>query len=86
MLPFNFKDNRSSIENVINARIKIAGLKDPAGFTLIEGIVIPVTTQLLQEYTSLNGKLLPQVAIVGKSTGLMYFFYLDSLFPGQGLD
>lgn len=84
--PFNFAKNEERILTEINKRIKIAGISDPDGFTLIQGIIIPVTAQLLEEITPLTGKLLPQVAIVGNDTGLIYYFYLDKLFPGEGLD
>ncbi len=84
--PFNFAKNKQRIEVEINKRIKVAGLTDKDGFTLIEGIIIPVSAQLLEEVTPLGGKLFPQIAIFGNSSGLIYYFYLDSLFPGEGLD
>jgi hypothetical protein len=85
MLPFSFRENEDKILEEVNKRIKIANISDPDGFTLIQGIIIPGTTQLLEEYTPF-GKLFPQVAVVGKRSGMVHYFYLDKLFPGQGLD
>jgi hypothetical protein len=52
MLPFSFRENEDKILEEVNKRIKIANISDPDGFTLIQGIIIPGTTQLLEEYTS----------------------------------
>ena len=86
MLPFKFAPNKDRILKEVEKRIKLAGIKDPKGFTLMEGIIVPVTAQVLDEITSMSGRLMPQVAIVGNSTGLVYYFYLDNLLPGEGLD
>ena len=85
MKPFRFKENEDRILEEVNRRIKIANLTDPEGFTLIQGIIIPGTTQLLEDITPF-GKLFPQVAIVGNESGIVHYFYLDKLFPGEGLD
>lgn len=84
--PFNFRTNKQRIQDEINSRIKIANLKDPQGFTLIEGIIVPGIKDELMDVVPLGGRIFPQVAIVGNSTGEVHYFYLDKLFPGEGLD
>lgn len=86
MLSFDFNKNKDRIEKAINKQIQRAGIKDPEGFTLLEGIVIPRITPLLEDIVPVDGRLFPQVAIIGNSTGVVYYFYLDKLFPGEGLD
>lgn len=86
MQSFNFTEHKQRIEDEVNKRIKIAQLEDPKGFTLIEGIVMSVIRTELRDVNPVDGKILPQVAILGNSSGIVYYFYLDSLFPGEGLD
>jgi len=86
MQPFDFAKNKPRIEKVVNERLKKAGLKDPEGFTLIEGVVTTIVLPVLKEVNSVGGKILPQVAVIGNSTGIVHYFYLEKLFPGEGLD
>lgn len=86
MLPFDFHQNKEHILEEVNKRIKLSKIEDPKGFTLIEGIIMTQISPVLREHNQIGGKLFPQVAIVGNSSGIVYYFYLEKLFPGQGLD
>lgn len=85
MEPFDFYKNKDEITNAVNRHIKIAGLTDPDGFTLLEGFVAPVIYKTIEDYLPLQGRLLPQVAVIGNRSGVIYYFYLDTLFPGRNL-
>ncbi len=86
MEPFDFLKNKQRIEVAVNEHIELAGLKDPEGFTLIEGFVAPTIHQTLSDNMPIGGRALSLVAVVGNSSGLLHYFYLDTLFPGEGLE
>lgn len=86
MKQFDFAENRDEILKRVNLRLKQLNLTDPDGFTLLEGFVAPIIHSQVEDVMDLRGRLLPQVAVIGKKTGVVHYFYLDNLFPGQGLD
>lgn len=83
---FSFAENRERIEKALDKHIKLAGISDPEGFTLLEGFVAPVIFPQITDFMNLQGRLFPQVAIIGNKSGVVYYFYLDKLFPGESLD
>ena len=86
MEPFNFTKNKKRIEETVNKHIALAGLNDPDGFTLLEGFIAPTINQTISDNMTTFGRNFPTVAVIGNSTGLVYYFYLDKLFPGEGLE
>ncbi len=81
--PFDYYANKDRIEKAVNKHIALAGLKDPKGFTLIEGIIIPNIRPEVADNMPIGGKVFPQIAVLANSSGLIYYFYLDKLFPGE---
>lgn len=60
----------------VNRRIS----EEPAGLTLVDGFVM----QGLQDRTNgifIGGKSIPLVAVVGNTTGRMYYFALKAILP-----
>lgn len=86
MQPFEFAKNRQRILDKLSEHIKLAGISDPEGFTLLEGFIAPVIHKKIEDVMFPQGKLFLQVAIIGNKSGIVYYFYLDKLFPGEGLE
>jgi hypothetical protein len=55
-------------------------LHNENGFTLVEGFVSLPIQQNLNTY-NIGGQSVPMIALVGKTTGRMYFFALRQLLP-----
>lgn len=84
--PFDFNKNKDRIETAVNKNIALAGLEDPKGFSLVEGFVAPTIHQVLSDDMKVAGKALSVVAVVANSSGLIYYFHLDILLPGENLE
>jgi hypothetical protein len=78
-----FEANKERIRQALDARLKAPGSTQflgEQGFTLIDGFFNQSFQKELPGIM-IGGQALPMVAIVGNTTGRVYFFALKSLLP-----
>ena len=85
MASLKFKDIETQILQSVQQKITVLAIKDPLGFELINGFINSSLQSELGGAISLGGPSLPCVCIVGKSTGITYFFALKILLPNLPL-
>lgn len=76
------KFDKQQITDAIQAKLQMTPIIGENGFTIIEGFII----QPLGEEISGNvigGRTIPLVAIVGNTSGRMYYFALKALLPNK---
>jgi hypothetical protein len=92
MEPLKFDDFKEKIANALNSRIK--SLNSPiidesavaeSGYILIEGFFNLGFQKELSGGLILGGPTLPSVAVVGNTSGRIYFFALKALLPDISL-
>jgi hypothetical protein len=76
-----FEELKPKIQEAIENKLKQSPIQGEEGFILIDGFFM----QTLQKETSgsfvIGGPSVPSVAVVGKTTGRIYFFALKVLLP-----
>lgn len=77
----NFDQLKNQIETAIEERLKKGIISDQSGFILIDGFINMPFQKELGNAFQIGGPTVPGVAIVGKSTGLIYTFALKVLLP-----
>ncbi len=81
MESIKFEQYKPQIEQAINLRISQGVISDPSGFILLDGFInIQLKKEMVGEFL-IGGLSVPSVAVVGKSTGLVYTFALKVLIP-----
>lgn len=81
MSTINFETYKLEIQQAIELRIKQGIISDPSGFVLLEGFIhTPLQMEIGGAFV-IGGQMVPTVAVVGKSTGLIYSFALKVLIP-----
>jgi len=82
MNPINFNSIKNELQNALQERIRLTHLVgETAGFTLVEGFLnSPLQTEISGSLV-IGGPNIPMVAIVGNSSGRMYFFALKAVLP-----
>ncbi len=81
MAVINFEQYRSQIQTAIESKIKLGSISDPQGFILIDGFInMPFQKEMGGAFV-IGGPTVPAVAVVGKSTGLIYSFALKVILP-----
>ena len=82
MNSINFDEYKTEISRAIDLKVAL-GLfpHEPQGFILIDGFINIISQKPLGGALFLGGPTIPTVAIVGKSTGLVYTFALKILLP-----
>jgi hypothetical protein len=81
MSVINFETHKGEIQAAIQSKIEAGVITDPSGFILIDGFInTPIQKDVGNTYL-LGGPAIPAVAVVGKSTGLIYTFALKVLLP-----
>jgi len=80
--PINFEEKKQDILNALNTNMP-ADMKtaEPDGFTLIEGFVSQPINKAISGAFIIGGPSIPMVAVVGNTTGRMYYFALKKLLP-----
>lgn len=82
MVQVNFDQYKDQIISAIETKAITTGvIKDPLGFTLIEGFFNFPFQKEIGNNLVIGGATIPTIAIVGKSTGIMYTFALKALLP-----
>jgi len=77
-----FEDLRVKITDAINIKIKTGLLpKDKEGYILVDGYINMQLQNELNGSIIIGGPTIPTVAIVGKSSALIYTFALKALLP-----
>jgi hypothetical protein len=79
-----FQDLREKIISSLNKKIEILGIQE--GVTLVPRIINQPASIKLSNAIIIGGDTLPIVAVVGKETGLIYFFSLQSLIPEMDIN
>jgi hypothetical protein len=77
----NFEQEKEKIQQAIEKRIAQGIISDPGGFILIEGFINMPTHNEVGGAFVIGGPTIPTVAVVGKTTGLIYTFALKILLP-----
>lgn len=81
----NFEDYKVQIEAAINQRISKGIISDIEGFILLDGFInMPLQKEMVGSFV-IGGPTVPGVAVVGKSTGIIYTFALKILIPNVQL-
>jgi hypothetical protein len=81
MISVKFEDEKENIQKEIEKKISTGVIKDPGGFILIEGFINMPTQNEVGGAFVIGGPTIPTVAVVGKTTGLVYTFALKILLP-----
>ncbi len=83
MASIKFEDYKQRITEAIQARLRVSPIMGENGFTLVEGFIMqPLSNEII---VMLGGPTIPLVAIVGNTSGRMYYFALKAL-NIQGLE
>ena len=82
MNPINFNSIKNELQTALQERLKLTPLVgETRGFTLVEGFLnSPLQTEISGNLV-IGGPNIPMVAIVGNSSGRMYFFALKAVLP-----
>lgn len=81
MATINFEEYKVKVQQAIELRIKNGILSDPEGFIIIDGFVNIQFQKEMGGAFVIGGPTIPAVAIVGKSSGLVFTFALKALIP-----
>lgn len=85
MAKHDFKTLKPRISSALNTVIRSGGVPaDPKGYAIVDGFVISSLTNHIGNDAGyvLTGEGIPQVMIVGNSTGIVYYFAIGTLLPG----
>lgn len=79
MQPINFLDYRQRILDALNTRADALGINEPT--TLIDGFISqPLQSELTGAFV-IGGPTIPMIAVVGQTSGKIYYFALKALLP-----
>jgi hypothetical protein len=82
MAELNFDQYKKQITSAIQQRIAQSSLPgETSGVTLVDGFIMQAIQETLGEGLVLGGPAIPMVAIVGNTTGRVYFFAFKALLP-----
>ena len=81
MTPIKFDDYKQRITDAIQAKLQITPIIGENGFTLVEGFIMQPLSKEVSGNIIIGGPTIPLVAIVGNTSGRMYYFALKALLP-----
>jgi len=81
MTPIKFDDYKQRITDAIQEKLKAGLIAGENGFTLVEGFIMQPLSKELSGNLIIGGPTIPLVAIVGNTSGRMYYFALKALLP-----
>lgn len=81
MPQIKFEDYKQRITAAISTRLHTNLLPKENGFTLIEGFITQPLSKEISGSLVIGGPSIPLVAIVGNTTGQVYYFALKALLP-----
>ncbi|MFH0988121.1 MAG: hypothetical protein V1763_01985 [Parcubacteria group bacterium] len=79
MKAVKFEDYKSLITNAIQARLQAAPIQGENGFTLVEGFIMQPLNNEVSGNIVIGGPTIPLVAVVGNTSGRIYYFALKAL-------
>ncbi|MCX6808919.1 MAG: hypothetical protein NTW50_04650 [Candidatus Berkelbacteria bacterium] len=85
MIPIKFEDYKQRISDAVQRKLQSAPIAGENGFTLIEGFVMQPLSNEVSGNIVIGGPTIPMVAIVGNTSGRIYYFALKLLLPEVGV-
>jgi hypothetical protein len=85
MVTIKFEDYKQRITDAIQGRLRTAPIVGERGFSLIEGFIMQPLSNEVSGNITIGGPTIPLVAIVGNTSGRVYYFALKAL-NIQGLE
>lgn len=80
-----FSEYKSEITKTIHEKLQLSPIPNENGFTLIEGFIMqPLSNEISGSFV-LGGPTIPLVAVVGNTSGRIYYFALKALIPDIGV-
>jgi len=81
MIPIKFSDKKQQITDAIQAKLRVTPIIGENGFTIVEGFIMQPISSEVSGNMIIGGPTIPLVAIVGNTSGRMYYFALKALLP-----
>ncbi len=81
MTQIKFDDYKQRITDAIQAKLQMTPIIGENGFTLVEGFIMQPLSKEVSGNIVIGGPTIPLVAIVGNTSGRMYYFALKALLP-----
>ena len=81
MAAIKFEDYKQRLTDAIQAKLREAPILGENGFTLVEGFIMQPINKELSGAMILGGPTIPLVAVVGNTSGRMYYFAVKALLP-----
>ena len=85
MTPIKFEEYKQRITDAVQARLRELPIANENGFTLVDGFIMQPLNNEVSGNITFGGPTIPLVAIVGNTSGRMYYFALKAL-NIQGLE
>ena len=85
MTPIKFDEYKQRITDAIQAKLRSVPILGENGFTLVEGFIMQPLSNEVSGNIVIGGPTIPLVAVVGNTSGRMYYFALKAL-GIQGLE
>ena len=81
MTPIKFEEYKQRITNAIQTKLQASPIQGENGFTLVDGFIMQPINNELSGVFILGGPLIPLVAVIGNTSGRMYYFAVKALLP-----
>jgi len=85
MAQIKFEDYKQRITDAIQAKLRVTPIVGENGFALVDGFIMQPLSNEVSGNIVIGGPTIPLVAIVGNTSGRMYYFALKAL-GIQGLE
>jgi len=79
MIQIKFEDYKPGITEAIQRKLQETPIHGENGFTLIEGFIMQPISSELSGSIFIGGPTIPLVAVVGNTSGRIYYFALKTL-------
>jgi len=74
-----FEEYKQRITDAVQARLQLSPITGEQGFTLVDGFIMQPLSNEVSGNIVLGGPTIPMVAVVGNTSGRMYYFALKAL-------
>ena len=81
MATINFEDYKQRITDAIQAKLRETPIHGENGFTLVEGFIMQQISKELSGNIIIGGPTIHLVAVVGNTSGRMYYFAVKAILP-----
>lgn len=85
MTTIKFEDYKQRITDAVQVKLRTTPIPGENGFTLVDGFIMQPLSGEVSGNMVIGGPTIPLVAIVGNTSGRMYYFALKAL-GIQGLE